>query len=117
MQETEMFLVRASDGQPKRWMWDSQWHALKPGEEAVLPAGPAFQAVAYYTTRDANGEKVSTVETVPFAGEVRLQPLVAAQSPRFADEDGVEYGSLAELIAAVKERVTRSEATPPGRGA
>lgn len=103
MNDTDMFEVRATDGLAKRWMWDSQWHELPAGQSRVLPMGPAFQAVAFYTTRDANGEKASTVEAAPFAGEVRLQP-VAAPASRFADEDGTEYGSLADLIAAVKER-------------
>lgn len=117
MDETSMFTVRATDGQAKCWMWDSRWYDLKPGEEAVHPAGPAFQAVAFYTTRDANGEKVSTVEAIPFTGEVRLQPVASTPpSRKFTDEDGTEYASLTALIAAVKERATQGSSwTPSGK--
>lgn len=100
MQETDLFLVRATDGQAKRWRWDSRWQELPAGKEAIFAAGPALQAVTFYTVRDEFGEKRSSVEARPFTGETSLQPLI----PAFRDEDGTEYASLAELIAAVKAR-------------
>jgi len=100
MSDEQLFVVRATDGQPKRWMYDSSWFELAAGEEKILPMGPAYRAVAHYTVSD-NGLPVCTVEAVPFAGEVSLQP-VAPQA--FRDEDGQQYGTLAELIEAVKAR-------------
>lgn len=101
MQETDLFLVRATDGLAKRWMWDSRWHELPAGKEAIFAAGPALQAVSFYTVRDEFGEKRSSVEVTRYTGETALQPLAPAA---FRDEDGAEYGSLAELISAVKAR-------------
>jgi hypothetical protein len=101
MQDGDLFLVRATDGEAKRWLWDSRWQELPAGRELIFPAGPALQAVQFYTVRDEFGEKRSSVEAVPYAGDATLQPV-----PRTAlrDEDGTEYESLAELIEAVKTR-------------
>jgi hypothetical protein len=101
MRDTDLFLVRATDGLAKRWMWDSRWHELPAGQEAIFAAGPAQQAVGFYTVRDEFGEKRSSVEMTPYSGEAALQPVAPAA---FRDEDGAEYGSLAELIEAVKAR-------------
>jgi hypothetical protein len=101
MQDGDLFLVRATDGEAKRWLWNSRWHELPAGKELIFPAGPALQAVAFYTVRDEFGEKQSSVEVVPYAGNATLQPV---SRTALRDGDGTEYGSLAELIEAVKAR-------------
>jgi hypothetical protein len=110
MEEASMYTVRATDGEAKRWMWNSEWFDLPEGGERVLPSGPALQGVAFYTIRDANGGQTSTVTAEPYEGEVELQPVTSPhRRGQFADEDGTEYGSLAELIAAVKARAASGE--------
>jgi len=102
MEGHELFTVRARDGQEKRWQWDSRQFHLPAGDTAILPAGPAFQAEAFFTVKDDFGERTSSIEIEPYTGGATLRPV---EKPKFADEDGTEYGSLPELIAAVKERV------------
>jgi len=101
MSDEQLFIVRATDGQPKRWMYDSSWFELAAGEERIMPLGPAYRAVAHYTVND-NGLPVCTVEAEPYTGQVSLQPVQAA--PVYRDEDGQQYDTLAELIAAAKQR-------------
>jgi hypothetical protein len=97
----QLFTVRSTDGEPKAWRHDSVLYELAPGEEKILPEGPAQQAVAYYTVRLEGGDVAEpTVSIEPFEGTVTLGPPVV-QDP----ETGEKFGSIEALIASVKARV------------
>lgn len=100
--------VSSLDGKPKKWMADSLWYELGEKERKLFPFHIADQAREFYTVAFSDGQRADpTVLVEPFEGDVAPAPV---QEQKYCDEEtGLEYETLAELIAAVKKRA----AAPP----
>jgi hypothetical protein len=108
----EYAYISSRDGQPKKWMFDSQWYELPDGERRLVPMGVAEAARVHFSNTGSSGVREEpTVLIEPCEGEVEVAP-IAKQDIR-DPETGEEYGSVAELVAAVKARLSRRRAPKP----
>jgi hypothetical protein len=93
-QSGPFFRVYAKDGAEKRVMWDSVTYTLPEGGEKIFPESVARHFQAYHP---------ETVEVEEVEGEVELRE-TAAPAAIVDPDTGEEFGSVAELVAAVKAR-------------
>lgn len=109
--------LSATDGKAKKWMCNSIWHELQPGERALVSMEVAREAQHFFRPADQAGVYgESTVLVEPFEGSVELAPAVPAQ--KFVDDaTGIEYETLPDLIKAVQERSSRVTAPAEGPAA